>query len=254
MAFQFKLHTQTDISRAAYELPPLPAGVGYELKQHIDAYRDAVINGPDGHDEEAFLAIKAHPARGIPEVIAKVIYQLHFDHRGLSDDDDLVITEGNDEDKAAIQMAEAVLGELYACIPSDWEAARRALHTAILDEDDFDRRIYGPAKQGNGGHLVGPCAITHEQERLLDVRCDAETVLLNIPAPTLADWAVKFLICFDCDRDMNAFTDALCTEARQFLGITVEPQEDHSNDLRVMAATVASRSPVAASQLFTGKA
>ncbi|EJU14958.1 hypothetical protein LH128_01242 [Sphingomonas sp. LH128] len=241
MTFQFTVHPQDDIAPVCYELPALPAGVGYDLTTHINSYRDAVINGPDGRDEELFLNIKSHKARGLPEVIAKVIYQLHFDHRGLAmDSDRLVITESDEQDRAEIRLAELLLAELYSQIPDDWEAARRALHAAVLVEDDFERRLYEPSKDGGKND-----PITAELERLLDARCDAETVLLNLPAPSLADWAVKFLICFDCDRDMNGFTEALCKEARQLLGIAAEPGDDHSNDLAVMAAALASRHPAA---------
>ncbi|WP_159981889.1 MULTISPECIES: hypothetical protein [unclassified Novosphingobium] len=243
MTFQFKVHPQDDIARVAYALPPLPAGIGYDLTTLIAAYESTVRDGPDGADEEAFRNIKAHPARGLPEVIAKVIYQLHFDHRGLAEDDALVIAEGDDKDRAVIETAQVLLGELYAQIPDDWETARRALFTAILAESDFDQRVYLPAMAASPGPKGAASPLVLEQERLLDARCDAETFLLNIPAPSLADWALKFLICFDCDRDMNGFTEALCTEARALLGVTAKPADDHSDDLVVMAATVAARNP-----------
>lgn len=240
MTFQFKVHpTATgDAARAAYYVPKLPAGVSYELGAAIKRYAELVGSGPDGADDEAFASVKSYPASSISDVIAKIVYQLHFEHRGLSEEGDLIIIENGDDDTAAIELAQTVLGELYAQVPQEWEVARRAYHAALVVENEYDRRVYQPASE-EPGWSDKRSAISDESERLMNIRLSFEDCLLSIPAPTLAEWAIKFLICFDSGRDMNGHTDALCTEARQLLGITSAPAADHSLDLPLLEATAA---------------
>lgn len=240
MAFQFKQHpTATgDAARIAYYLPELPAGVSYELYQHIKGYADAIGQGPDEAEDAAFSHIRGYKARCLPDVIAKVVYQLHFTHRGLSADGLLVILESTDEDTAAIELAASILDELYSQLPDGWEAARQAYHAAVIVEHEFDQRVYQPAYAATGSHDV-PAAISDEQERLLEARGVAEQCLLRTPAPTIAEWAIKFLICFDCERDMNGYTDDLCEEARRLLGIAGTPGDDLSGELPLLKATAA---------------
>nr|WP_086491249.1 hypothetical protein [Novosphingobium panipatense] len=246
MAFQFRQHpTATgDAARVAYYLPELPAGVSYQLYQHIKGYTEAIGQGPDEAEDAAFSHIRGYKARCLPDVIAKVVYQLHFNHRGLSADGLLVILESTDEDTAAIELAASILDELYGQLPDGWEAARQAYHAAVIVEHEFDRRVYQPAYAAAGSHDV-PAVISDEQERLLEARSVAEQCLLRTPAPSISEWAIKFLICFDCERDMNGYTADLCDEARQLLGIAGTPGDDLSGELPLLEATASWTTPAA---------
>ncbi|WP_395391603.1 hypothetical protein WBP07_13020 [Novosphingobium sp. BL-8A] len=239
MAFQFQVHPASgDAARVAYYLPDLPAGVSYQLYELIGVYANAVKCGPDEADEEAFAKLKAFQARCLPDVIAKVVYQLHFDHRGLSETGDLIIVESARKGPEAIELAATILGELYAQLPKGWDAARRAYHAAVVVEHEHDRRTYRPAYLAAGSHDIEP-SIIEESERLLEVRSVAEQCLLRTPAPSIAEWAIKFLICFDCDRDMNGYTNELCAEARRLLGIAGEPGDDLSGEFPLLESTAA---------------
>lgn len=230
MAFEFKPHpTATgDAARVAYIMPDLPAGISWKLHDAIDTYRKAVINGPDGADEAAFEKVKAFKAATVSDVIAKVLFRLHFDHRGLADDGTLVITAEHDEEMAAIQTAQTLLCELYAQVPSDWDLAMREYRAAALAEQDFDRLVWTPGYEAKqAGETGNSDEVEKEMERLMDIRGSAESVLMDIPAPTLAEFAVKYLICFDCDRDMNGYEPLLLAEAKRLIGVADDPSRNY---------------------------
>ncbi len=241
MTFQFKIHPGSDdIARVAYELPSLPAGVSGDLHRAIKRYAAAVREGPDGADDEAFLEIKAFEARNTQDVIAKLLYQLHLNHRGWdAETDTLVITENKDADTAEIEFAAMAIGELYRQIPQDWASARKAYHAAVLAEKDYSDRAWMPAYYVSeaGGPPV-PEAINAEYERLQEIRMAAEDVLLSAPAPSLAELAIKYLICFDGGRECTGCVEDLCVEAKRLLGIP-EPAEAEPDELTVLSAVTA---------------
>lgn len=230
MTFQLEVHEAAtgDAARVAYHLPTLPHGVSRVLYERIEAYTKAVRNGPDEAEDIAFAALKAHQATGLPDVIAKVVYQLHFEHRGLSDDGELIITESSDADSAAIELAITVLGELFSQVPHDWDAAMREYRATLLAEHDFDKRVWTPGYEAGvaGGKGNSP-EVEAEIERLMDVRGAAESTLLDIPSETLEQFATKYLICFDCDRDMNSYEDMLLAEAKRLIGIPDDPARNY---------------------------
>ncbi len=241
MTFQFKVHPSTgDVSHVAYELPSLPVGVSGDLYRAIKRYAATVREGPDGADDEAFVAIKAFEARNTQDVIAKLLYQLHLDHRGWDGETDtLVITENKDTDTAEIKFAAMVLGELYRQIPQDWDAARKAYHAAVLAEKDYSDRAWMPAyhaAEAGGPPVSG--AINSEYERLQGIRMTAEDVLLSAPAPSLSEWAIKYLICFDGGRECTGCVEDLCAEAKRFLGIA-EADEAAPDELSELSAVAA---------------
>ncbi|GLK44455.1 MULTISPECIES: hypothetical protein [Novosphingobium] len=233
MTFQFKRHSSSgDVAEVAYELPALPAGVSGDLYRAIQRYGEAVREGPDDADEEAFLAVKAFDARNVQDVIAKLLYQLHFNHRGLDGETNtLVIIENNETATAAIEFAAVALDELYRQIPQCWESARKAYHAAVLAEKEYDDRAWSPAYHVSeaGGPPI-PDAVNSEYERLQEVRTTAEDVLLTVPAPSISEWAIKYLICFDNGRECTGAVDLLCSEAKRLLGIR-EREQDAVDDL-----------------------
>jgi hypothetical protein len=241
VTFQFKIHTGSDdIARVAYELPSLPAGVSGDLHRAIKRYAAAVREGPDGADDEAFRAIKTFEARNTQDVIAKLLYQLHLHHRGWdAETDTLVITENKDADAAEIEFAAMAIGELYRQIPQDWASARKAYHAAVLAEKDYSDRAWMPAyymSQAGGPEV--PDGINTEYERLQEIRMAAEDVLLSAPAPSLAELAIKYLICFDGGRECTGCVEDLCAEAKRLLGIA-EPTEVEPDELAVLSAVAA---------------
>lgn len=246
MTFQFKPHSSSgDVAAVTYELPALPPGVSGDLHRAIQRYATAVREGPDDADDEAFLAVKAFEARNVQDVIAKLLYQLHFNHRGLDGETDtLVIIESNEIATAAIEFATVTLGELYRQIPQCWESARKAYHAAVLAEKEYDDRAWTPAYQlcEAGGSAV-PDAINAEYERLQEIRMSAEDVLLETPAPSLSEWAIKYLICFDNGRDLNGMTDDLCAEAKGLLEIAPSPE---ANELGLLLAISRWEKPLSA--------
>lgn len=249
MTFQFKVHPSTgDVSRVAYEMPSLPPGVSGDLHRAIKRYCEAVREGPDGADDDAFLAVKAFNARNTQDVIAKLLYQLHLNHRGWDGETDtLVITENTDADTPEIEFAAVALGELYRQIPQCWPSARKAYLAAVLAEKDYDDRAWMPAYHlsETGGPSI-PDEVNTEYERLQAVRMAAEDVLLETPAPSLAEWAIKYLICFDNGRDCNGATEDLCAEAKRLLGVP-ELTDAEPNELTLLRAVAAWENSSAAS-------
>lgn len=63
-----------------------------------------------------------------------------------------------------------------------------------------------------------PAAAWSESERLSEVISDAEDVVMDIPSPTLADFAFKFLIAHGGGRDVDCWDKMLEAEALRFIG------------------------------------
>jgi hypothetical protein len=244
MAFFFKVHpTATgDAARVAYYLPELPAGVSWKLKEYIAKYTVAVINGPDGAEDEAYMAIKAFEADGLPDVITKVVYQLHFNRRGLSDDGELVITESSDASTAEIEFAAVVLDALYAQLPRQWSDAYLAWSQALAAETAYDQAFWTPAFQRHeaGGPQIPP-NVDANIERLQRVRIDAEGVLIEMPAPSLTEFALKCAIALS---DPDTGDALLCADAQRLLGMEVMT-EDYTAARRAAAAWIDARISVA---------
>ncbi|CCW15772.1 hypothetical protein EBBID32_1000 [Sphingobium indicum BiD32] len=224
MAFQFKPWPNPEISDIVYELPPMPYGTSYNLLQLIKAYGESVRDGTDDSEDAPFAAISTFKALSLSDVIAKAIIRLHYEHRGL-DGDQLVLAVSSAQ-RDALLNAEVLLADLYERLPKDWDAALRAYRAALLAEQDYDRRIWTPGyereKAGGPGNSK---AVEAAMEQLQDVRCNAEHLLLDIPAPSLQEFTIKYLICFDNDRDMNGFHEGLCAEAKRLLQIDTDPDD-----------------------------
>lgn len=230
MRFQFTKWANADIGDLAFELPALPYGVSYDLKKAVDAYREAVIDGETGSEQKPLQLIASYDARYMPDIIAKLLIQLHADHSGL--DGSQLILAAPKSREAEIRKAEALLTDLYRQLPAAWEDARCAYAAAVAAERDYDVRFWDPAynaSKGDGPHI--PEHINAEMERLQDVRWHIEAILLDMPAPSLAEFAIKYLICFDSDRDNNGYTDALCAEAKRLLGVSHDPEADELTTL-----------------------
>lgn len=117
----------------------------------------------------------------------------------------------------------------------DWSTALGVYRAALAAEWAYDQATWAPAfaaeevaiaeasKRGEPIAPGIPAAVDAEMDRLMDARCDAEDKLLKVPAPTLAEFAVKFLICFDLNRDLDAHRQDLCLDARRLLNIRIEP-------------------------------
>ena len=234
MLFKFQPCTNPDVGEVAFELPPVPAGTSYDLRQLINTYADAVREGPDAVEEGPYEAIYQFEARSVSDVIAKLLMRLHFDHSGL-DDDRLVLAVKGD-DASDVYKAESVLDDLYHQLPQDWESALRVYRTAVLAEHDYDRTIWTPGYEAekSGGKGNSP-AVEKEMERLQDIRCNVEDVLFSMSLPSLAEFAVKYLICFDSGRDLNGMHEDLCAEAKRLLGIE---NDDSADELTTLLANL----------------
>jgi hypothetical protein len=234
MAFQFVRWENPEIAACAFALPDLPCGVSYDLKKAVDAYRESVIDGENESEQSPLKQIAEYEARYLPDVITKMLILLHAEHAGL--DGECLVLAASKEDEASIRKAEAVLADLYRQLPETWEDARRVLSAAVAAERDFDERIWNPAwkVEKAGGERI-PRHLNDEMERLQEVRWHAEATLLDMPAPSLAEFAVKYLICFDFGRDYNGYTESLCAEAKRLLGV---PHDAEANELTVLLASL----------------
>lgn len=240
MAFQFTRWNNEEIAKVSFELPSMPYGVGYHLKKDIDAYCDALRNIADNEDriEELFAAVAAHEAKTLPDTIAKFLIQLHHDNSGL-DGETLLLVPPSDC-PGALAGAEAILSDLYRQLPQSWDAAFKVYRDAVMVENDYDRRVWNPGYEaGRNGGEGNSKAVEDEMERLQEIRWTAEYVLLSIPAPTLTEFAVKYLICFDRDRDNNGWHEELCAEAKRLLQINDNPE---ATELETLLATLDWRS------------
>lgn len=224
MAFRFKPWPNPEISDIVYEMPPMPHGTSHRLLQLVDAYGQSVRGGADDSEDAPFAAISAFRALSLSDVIAKAIIRLHYEYRGL-DGDQLVLAVCSAQ-RAALLNAEGLLADLYERLPQDWDAALRAYRAALLAEHDYDRRIWTPGYESEkAGGPGNSSAIEAVMEQLQDARCNAEKLLIDIPAPTLQEFAIKYLICFDNGRDMNGHHEALCAEAKRLLQIDTDPDD-----------------------------
>lgn len=218
MAFQFTRWNNPDAATCAFKLPDMPFGVSHGLRGAIDAYCEALRNICDTEDQIAELCARVlrFEANGLPDTVAKILIQLHRDNSGLDGDTLLLIAPGGDP--KAFAASEAILDDLYRLMPQDWASARAHYEAALTAENEYDRRVWKPAWETEeaGGQKV-PKLINEEMERLQDIRCNAENVLLDIPAPDWPAFAFKYLICFDNDRDLNGYHEDLCAEAKRLL-------------------------------------
>ncbi len=136
MSFKFQRCANPEIGEFAYEMPPIPPGVSSGLTALIEAY-SAAVRDLDEHVQDArHAAISAFEARSIPDTIAKLSIQLHFDHSGL-DDDRLVLCPRTERHTAILAM-EPLLADLYRQVPASSTGA-------ALAEADFDQRVWRPA-------------------------------------------------------------------------------------------------------------
>jgi hypothetical protein len=225
MLFQFQPCANPDVGRTAFELPPIPPGTSHGLRLLINVYVNAVREGNDTVEDGPYLAIYKFDATSISDTIAKLLIRLHFDHPGLDDDRLVLCVVG--EDASDVHKAEDVLSDLYRQLPATWEGARCACTAAVAAERDYEVRFWEPARKAsyNGGPRI-PAHVDKEMARLQDVRWCAEEVLLDMPAPSLEEFAVKYLICFDSGRDNNGYTTALCAEAKRLLGVADDPEAE----------------------------
>lgn len=234
MAFRFKPWPNPEISDIVYELPSMPHGTSYNLLQLIDTYGQSVRDGSDDSEDAPFAAISIFKALSLSDVIAKAIIRLHYEYRGL-DGDQLVLAVSSAQ-RAALQNAEVLLADLFSQLPQDWSGALRVYRAALLAERDYDRRIWTPGYEAKeAGRPGNTKAVDQEMERLQDIRCNAEGFLLDMPAPSLGEFAIKYLICFDSGRDLNGFHEALCAEAKRLLQIDNDASED---ELQILLANL----------------
>lgn len=230
MTFQFKPCTNPEIGEFAYELPPMPYGISFSLKKLIDAYTSAVNNGPDQAPDDCFEAIANFEARDIPDTIAKLLIRLHYDHSGL--DGDRLVLCSSAARHTSILALEPLLADLYRQMPATWADQLRVCRAALLAEREYDRNFWRPANDAEnaGGPKVSE-AMNTEIERLQDIRCNAEDMLISMPAPSLTEFAIKYLIAFSWGRDLNGWHDHLCEEARRLIGIEVSADADEFTTL-----------------------
>ena len=227
MTFQFRPCANPEIAGVAYELPAMPVGISHSLRIMIGAYADAVRDGTDDSEDEPYSVVAAFTARSLSDAIAKLLIQLHYKHRGL-DGEQLVLALTKAEEPAVVE-AQALLADLSAQLPQDWGSALRAYRSALLAEHDYDRHVWMPGYEAEQqGGRENSTAVEREMESLQDARCAAEDFLLDMPAPSLSEFAIKYLICFDNDRDLNGHHEALCAEAKRLLEITADP---HASEL-----------------------
>lgn len=232
MAFHFTACRNPEISDIVYILPPLPYGTSYSLRKLIDNYDAGIRDGADGSEDEPYAAITTYEARSLSDVIAKLLIKLHYEYRGLDGESGKLVLALNDIDHGAVLGVQQLLADLYEQLPQNWADALRVYRAKLLAERDYDRRIWTPGYEAaKAGHPGNSKAIEREMEKLQDDRCSAEAYLLDIPAPSLEEFAVKYLICFDNDRDMNGYHEALCDEAKRLLNIQAGPEGD---DLQIL--------------------
>lgn len=224
MAFQFTPCANPEIATIAYEMPALPCGTSYSLRQLINNYSDAIRELSDGSADQPYSEVANFKPQSLSDVIAKVLIQLHFDNTGL-DGDRLVLAIGDEaEAQTRVMVAGALLADLYSQLPQDWNTALSAYRAALLAEHDYDRRVWTPGYEAEkGGRAGNSDAVEREMERLQDVRCNAEALLLDMPAPSLTEFSIKYLICFDNDCDHNGWHADLCKEAKRLLLIESDP-------------------------------
>ena len=216
MSFMFTLATGADdAADRAFEMPPLPYGVSYPLREAIEAYT-AIVLGADGRDEDAFSAINDFVPKSLADVAAKLLYSLHYEARGAYGERLLIIC--TPELDGRIAAAESTLADLYKLMPQDWGTARTLYDAAVVAEDEYARRVWDDAfaAQESGGSPIS-AAIDAEMLHLQDARFNAALALLDMPAPSLEEFALKYLICFDGDRDLRGRWRELCTEAKRLL-------------------------------------
>ncbi|QGP80023.1 hypothetical protein [Sphingobium sp. CAP-1] len=218
MTFQFKPLANPEVSNHAYELPAMPCGVSGALAEAIDTYAAAVRNGPDGSENEPYQAVTGFDARSVPDVIAKFLIKLHYDFPGLDNGGlALAATEAN---YTRLIAAEGLLADLYRQIPTSWGQALDNYRASLLAEADYDRLVWRPAFNAEiGGARQVSSAISGEMERLGDIRAAAEEFLLAMPAPSLEEFAAKYLIAFSHDRDLNGYHEEFCAEARRLMSV-----------------------------------
>lgn len=222
MTFQFRPCANPEIAAVAYELPPVPFGTSHGLRMLINAYAEAIRDGTDGSEDQPYAAVSGCKAGSLSDVIAKLQIQLHYDYRGL--DDSRLVLALTEPEQPTVLRAQALLAELYAQLPQNWDSALRAYRAAVLAEHDYDRRIWRPGYEaGEKGDKGNPPEVEEEMERLQDIRFNAEAFLMDMPAPSLAEFAVKYLICFDGDRDLNGNHEGICAEAKRLLHIDSDP-------------------------------
>lgn len=135
MSFKFQRCANPEIGEFAYEMPPIPPGVSIGLTDLIDAYSVAVRDLDDHIQDARYSAISEFEARSIPDTIAKLSMQLHFDHRGL-DDDRLVLCPRTERHSAILAM-EPLLADLYRQVPA-------SPTTATLAVADFNHPVWQP--------------------------------------------------------------------------------------------------------------
>ena len=236
MTFAFKPCTNPEIAKEAYELPALPPGTCFNLRKKVAAYADAIRDGTNGTEDEPYSAISTFKANSLSDVITKKLMEMHFDNRGL-DGDRLVLAVDDDINASErIKRDEAILADLYGQLPQDWSSALGAYRATVLAESDYDRRVWSPnyAAEKAGGVGNSPDE-EKEMERLQDIRFKAEALLLDIPAPSLSEFAIKYLICFDRDRDCNGYHEMLSAEAKRLLNVVSHPD---ASELEAMLDTL----------------
>ncbi len=218
MTFQFKPWANPVVSDFAYEMPPIPCGVSLPLNRLIETYADSVRGMEVGSEEDAFEAITSFTAKNISDVIAKFVIQLHHDFSGL--DGETLVLAATEASHGAILSVQRLLADLYSQLPPDWDSALRAYRAKLLAEHDYDDRVWSPGYEASlAGGKGNTQAVEMEMERLQEERLNAEAFLLDMPAPSLAEFAIKYLICFDNDRDDSGCHTALCAEAKRLLQI-----------------------------------
>lgn len=234
MVFQFTRLDRPVIATVVYDLPDMPIGTSRKLLELIETYAEAIRNGPDDAVLEPYEAVSKFAALSISDIIAKALVGVHFDHQGI--DGDRLVLALTERDEPSVRKCESILADLYAQLPQDWDSALRCYRATLLAEYDYDRRVWNPGYEAekNGGE-GNSAAVEDEMERLQDIRCDAEDFLLQMPAPSLAEFAIKYLICFDSGRDHNGWHEELCAEAKRLL--QVEDSSD-ATELETMLANL----------------
>ncbi|MFC3442761.1 hypothetical protein ACFOKF_16420 [Sphingobium rhizovicinum] len=221
MAFAFKRWDNLDVGTEVFELPSMPFGTDFRLMSLIRDYTNAITEDMESeHYKVVANEIAEFPASSISDIIAKMLIRLHVEHAGL-DDTTLVFAPIGEDGLRRLMEAQPTLADLYRQLPKGWTEALGAVRAALLVERDYDRRVWGPANEVEkaGGARV-PDAINGEAERLQDIRCNAEDYLIRMPAKTLAQFAIKYLIGFSWGRERGDHVD-LCNEARRLLGVEI---------------------------------
>lgn len=115
-----------------------------------------------------------------------------------------------------------------------WVQALARYRAALAAEHAYDQSHWSPAYYAcrdaeDAAKAAGrPCTarmpadVEDYMEVLGNVRGDAEDALLATPAPSLAEFAIKYLICFDFGREFDVMQEALIAEARRLLGVSID--------------------------------